>query len=397
MVRKMFISLLVFVILPITKVSASSVVINEFMPHPSSGNEWIELYNPTSTTVDLTDWKLKDANSVTYDDLTLSGTIAPAQFVVFENTRSWLNDSKAETITLVDNNLNQIDSYTYTETTVGKTYGRQPDGETWVANLNPTYNQSNGGTASTSSPSPTISPTSAPSTSPTPPPSPSPTISISQVPTLIDVSQQFTVHVTLTNFPASTNIYLKGAFKKAGSANYFGMTLVNGSWIKNYQTRTSQLSITSDQSGNYSGNMTVKVDPDDSGFEGEGNYIFKVGYYLDPSVTWSQDNSIHLSGVKQNENQTRQDTTSTVAIPSPSKFTNAQVIQSKVKLTLPQALLGTSSASLSALISATPSSSPEKTAGFKKERVVLLALGIILIISGGIIFSYAKFYHYFRR
>ncbi len=37
----------------------ASVVINEIMPHPASGNDWVELYNPGTTTVDLTNWALK--------------------------------------------------------------------------------------------------------------------------------------------------------------------------------------------------------------------------------------------------------------------------------------------------------------------------------------------------
>ena len=40
-----------------------NVVINEVMPNPTSGTEWIELYNKTSREIDLTGWWLEDGSS----------------------------------------------------------------------------------------------------------------------------------------------------------------------------------------------------------------------------------------------------------------------------------------------------------------------------------------------
>jgi len=48
------------------------VVINEFVSDPSSGEEWIELYNKGDTDANLTGWTIED-NTAT--PATLSGTL----------------------------------------------------------------------------------------------------------------------------------------------------------------------------------------------------------------------------------------------------------------------------------------------------------------------------------
>ncbi len=45
--------------------SSPKVLINEFMPRPSSGNpEWVELFNPNPVPIDISGWKIyKDAKN----------------------------------------------------------------------------------------------------------------------------------------------------------------------------------------------------------------------------------------------------------------------------------------------------------------------------------------------
>lgn len=61
------------------------VLINEFMFNPSSGNDWVELYNQgqgdTGVSVDLTGWTLVDNTSTM---ITLSGTLPPGGFLAFD-------------------------------------------------------------------------------------------------------------------------------------------------------------------------------------------------------------------------------------------------------------------------------------------------------------------------
>lgn len=66
--------------------------INEIMVDPLSGNEWIEIYNPTSTTVsDLSEYRFfefdsSDPTAPDYYDVSGSGTLAPGEFHVINIT-----------------------------------------------------------------------------------------------------------------------------------------------------------------------------------------------------------------------------------------------------------------------------------------------------------------------
>jgi predicted heme/steroid binding protein len=70
--------------------SASKIVINEFLSHPSGSNhEWVELYNASDNSASLDGWKLHDGGSVI---ATLSGIIQPRGFVVIDLNGSKLNN-----------------------------------------------------------------------------------------------------------------------------------------------------------------------------------------------------------------------------------------------------------------------------------------------------------------
>lgn len=96
------------------------VVINEIFPSPSSGSEWIELYNPTSSTVDLTGWKLKDSASYSK---TLSGTLLAGGFVTFDVTS--FNNS-GDTARL-NNSTDDIDTVVYGSIANGSSWARTYD------------------------------------------------------------------------------------------------------------------------------------------------------------------------------------------------------------------------------------------------------------------------------
>ena len=152
--------------------------------------------------------------------------------------------------------------------------------------------------------------TSSPAT-PTPTPSPTPSstspsstvtssFTVSDVPSQINSDQSFNVsaNLSLPNNPDAT-FYLKGAFKKADSSNYFGLTKVSGIWIKNGSSYSEQYRITTNSTGNWSGNLEVQPDSGDSGFTGSGDYIFKVGRYTSSGSgpTWSNEATINLIDV----------------------------------------------------------------------------------------------------
>lgn len=150
-------------------------------------------------------------------------------------------------------------------------------------------------TVSVSTPSPT--PTSSPTPTPSPSSSNSSSFTISNIPSAIDSNQEFSVSADLS-FPNSPNTtyYLKGVFKKQDKTNYFGITKVNNSWIRNNKSYLEQLKITTNSNGSWSGKLDLQPDILDSGYEGAGDYIFKVGKYSESgSLTWSNESSVKIN------------------------------------------------------------------------------------------------------
>lgn len=156
-------------------------------------------------------------------------------------------------------------------------------------------------TALVPSPSPSPSPSASPSVSSPPEGSTSgnPEFTISGVPSSAGIDQSFIIHINLS-LPSSPNtlFYLKGAFQKPGSSNYFGQTRVSGNFIKNSESYSEQFKAATDGYGNWSGDLTVMGDGADSGYTGSGSYIFKAGRYTTSGSgpSWSNEADISMSG-----------------------------------------------------------------------------------------------------
>lgn len=262
----------------------ASPFINEFMAHPSSGNtEWVEFYNPDS--LDLTSYFIDDDTSFASDSGSSSKkSLATTTTGIYPSIdlSSMLNNS-GDFVVLFDSSGNIIDQYQYTsDPGTDTTIGRSPDGGSWIILSSASKGSANGG-ASSPSPSPSNS---------------SSTFSISSVPSEINSDQVFSasVNINLSSNPNS-KFYLKGAFKKADSSNYFGLTKVGSSWISNGNSYSNQYQITTDSSGNWSGTLEIQPDVLDSGYDGSGDYLFKVGRYSDSGSgpTWSNEVSIKMN------------------------------------------------------------------------------------------------------
>jgi len=124
--------------------AAANIVINEFMANPSSGGEWVELYNRETTDVDISGWQVDDieggSSPTTIPDST---TIAAGGFYVVELS-SVLNNG-GDTVRLLDDAGTLVDSYTYASSTAGVSEGRITDGaDTWTTFDTPTPGASNG-------------------------------------------------------------------------------------------------------------------------------------------------------------------------------------------------------------------------------------------------------------
>ncbi len=102
-------------------------------------------------------------------------------------------------------------------------------------------------------------------------------------------------HIVLTasasGFIDGETIYIKGAFFQIGSSNYFGYSKSEGdSWVKNGETaRTQPMAIM----GTWDNQLIVKSDFSDGGYNGEGEYGLKLGFYYTTgsntlsAVNWS--------------------------------------------------------------------------------------------------------------
>lgn len=236
---------------------------------------------------------------------------------------------------------------------------------------------------------------SSPSPTPTPSPSSTSSFAVSNVPSSIDSTQTFTtsVNLELSSYP-NTKFYLKGAFVKSGSTNYFGFTKVVGNWVKNNSSYSSQYEITTDSGGKWSGNLEIQPDVMDSGYEGTNDYIFKVGRYTSSGngPTWGNEVSIKINA-KEVEMAEENINLSALSVPKSSPVLGASKKQEDLPETVYSLERYKKSASRSAV--ATPSSNPKTKV--KGERInFLVPLGAILVIIGAVPISYA-IYHQIRK
>ncbi len=134
--------------------NGDSVLINEFLPDPNTlyTEEWIELYNPTDKTVNVSGYVL--------DDITTGGTnpfvipmstyIPAFGFLVLTqtNTSIGLNNAGDTVNYLAPDGVTLLDSYTYTSSSDDVSYGRETDGSTiWTTFDTPTPGESNTGSS----------------------------------------------------------------------------------------------------------------------------------------------------------------------------------------------------------------------------------------------------------
>lgn len=186
---------------PAAALSSSSpvVLINEFMPRPSSGVEWVELFNPNPYDLDIGNWKIDDDTIGGSQTTIAAGTLIPANgLLVISLSTNILNDSGTDVAQLLDAGGASVDSHSYSSATAGQSYARTPDGSaTWMKGtpsqgtwnvlpgpspvptstptITPTSTSTPTNTAmptDTSTPTDTATPTNTPTNTPTPTPSP---------------------------------------------------------------------------------------------------------------------------------------------------------------------------------------------------------------------------------
>jgi hypothetical protein len=118
--------------------------------------------------------------------------------------------------------------------------------------------------------------------------------------TSLQLDDSITLVATYSGFLSGEKIFIKGAFYKDGSTNYFGYTNNGGQWVKNSATNISQREILVED---WNGSLEVKADFADPAFSGDGLYLLKIGYYYRDdngaisAINWSANTaSIQLTG-----------------------------------------------------------------------------------------------------
>jgi len=118
------------------------IKINEFLMAPSSGNEWVELYNPTSSTVDVSGLYIDDvAGGGGAPKQIPAGTTIPAGGRwVMEFGSGFLNNTGSESVRylkIVSGVETVYDSYSYSlgSTQYDKVFHRVGDGGTWCGTI----------------------------------------------------------------------------------------------------------------------------------------------------------------------------------------------------------------------------------------------------------------------
>jgi len=89
--------------------TVATLVINEFLSNPATGTEWIEIYNTSTSTIDLTGWTLSDGVGVIASP---TSTVSGTGFVLIELSSAKLNNS-GDIILLKDDSEAIIDQVCY--------------------------------------------------------------------------------------------------------------------------------------------------------------------------------------------------------------------------------------------------------------------------------------------
>jgi len=127
--------------------SVFDIIINEVMPNPTEGPEWIELYNPTSHDIDLNGTWINDIigegrSAQQIEDVIISSNM----FVIVEIIKyptSYFNNGGDDVNFGIGDTI--IDSYTYGSTGKGVSWYRLPNGGEWqeTPTESPTKGESN--------------------------------------------------------------------------------------------------------------------------------------------------------------------------------------------------------------------------------------------------------------
>ncbi|MBP9817317.1 lamin tail domain-containing protein [Candidatus Shapirobacteria bacterium] len=162
--------------------------------------EWVEITNLSSQTIDLSNWKIRDSNNQTGDDIIITGCLSPSNTQVFSKNSSWLNNT-GDTISLYNSTDTLVDQLTYS---VGKTGDAPASTNTCVPTSTPTLTPSP--VPATNTPHPTSTPTATPTNTPVPTSTPTRTPTPTQTPTPTPTSEPTPIDSPMPTATAVTDL-----------------------------------------------------------------------------------------------------------------------------------------------------------------------------------------------
>ncbi len=177
--------------LAVSKVSAQ-VVINEVHPNPNTGNDWIELKNISTQSVNLAGWSVEDSSSSLTTSPSLSTLILEASGYIVIEVSNRLNNT-GDQVKIKNSSTQLVDTFSYSQAPVDQSWSRSPDGTGPFVLSAPSRGVFNPEIYISPTPSPSPLPSPSPQFSPTPTPtpsiSPSPTPNLDNLPTHITLSE----------------------------------------------------------------------------------------------------------------------------------------------------------------------------------------------------------------
>lgn len=218
--------------------------------------------------------------------------------------------------------------------------------------------------------------------------------------------EEIALVASASGFTNEETIYIKGAFYKEGTTNYFGYTKNGENWIKNGDSTSNQKSI---KIGEWDGSLIAKSDFSDSGFGGEGGYKLKIGFYYTTSggnlssVNWSDNNlDINLNEPDPTPTPTPTITPTPTSVPDPTATptktptptpsrtptptlklspspTLNPILTASGSSTLPNSILGESTESGFIVIPSDKPSSKIEGANNNLQKILIVIGGIFLI------------------
>lgn len=214
--------------------------------------------------------------------------------------------------------------------------------------------------------------------------------SISNIPAEILSSESFNAQIQMKNFQPNTKYFLKGAFSKSNSTNYFGKTYVISDWVKNSSTYLSQLEISTDNNGNFTGNLKVMPDDTDSGFSGTQNYVFKVARYNNSGSgpTWSNEITLQIVEDKTQEIQSKVSTANTAKSKTNTTQVAAAILTNTATKAASPSYTIPNLSDVAGISTNSSSSSKVEVQDQVQPSILFISLGVVSLLIGAIVLVY---------